>query len=147
MHQPLESSTKDLEMFEYIQMLVLRPPQSPDMPREEKIMRKSEKDLEYVPSSNFSPLLSKLKEELIFGNTELNYLKNLQVKSEQVSLIADLLIEKASFEKEMCAIIINLLLQEVMSARLRRIIAEEPGMLEVLLTLITMCVFGTDTVL
>ena len=104
-------------------------PKSTDIPPEEKILRKHREDLENVLSHNFLCLLSKLNEESILRNEELNHLKHLPVKSDQVSLLADFLIKKASSEKEMCSVIIKFLLQEVVSARLGRIIAEELGML------------------
>ena len=131
-------SSKDLERVEYAQvvgecraipLVVVDLPKSTDMPQEEEIMRKHREELESVLSNDFSQLLSKLNEQSILLDKELNHLKRLPVKGDQVSLLADFLIKKAASKKEQCIMIINFLLREVVSARLGRIMAEELGML------------------
>ena len=140
MQRPSKPSSKDLESVEYAQvvgecraspLLVANVPRSTDMPPEEEIMRKHREVLVNILSNDLSQLLSKLNEKSILLDEELNHLKRLPVKGDQVSLLADLLIKKAASKKEQCIMIVEFLLQQVVSDRLGRIMAEELGMLSV----------------
>ena len=114
-----------------IPLVVVELPKNPDtcMPQEEAILRQHKADLEKVLSHDFLCLLVKLSEKFILSDEEFNQLQSLQIKGDQVSLLADFLIEKAFSEKEMCCAIVKFLLQETVCARLGRTIAEELGML------------------
>lgn len=108
-------------------MLVVDLPKSSDIPQEEKILQKYRGELESVLSHDFLWTMTKLYEEAILSREELVNLKSLPKFTDQISLLTDFLIRKASSEKEMCHAIIKFLIQELVSARLAHIIAKDLG--------------------